>query len=330
MTMLLLLAALAVQTADAGTPPNASIGHTVTWAPDRSDGVAIVVFAPPLLNDDDTRAQLQLAAAEYNAAVTRLTASDGPLQLPWSNDRPAADEALAILAEAHRLARISKGALHWSCNERAALWQTARTTQVAPSNDDIEAVRKRCDSDVRVDLRTRTVTLREGAVIDVTILVRAYALQRASLWLVEHGLVDHIIDVGGDVVVHGMRGPQPWRVGLQDPRGTEPFAAGDAKNEAVAVVSDRTTTIVDGKRWHDTLDPRSGSPAQNSRMVAVFGPDAVTAKALATALFVLGDVEGKAMLSACKGYEAVWVLANNKTVLSPGARARLRVRPPTE
>jgi thiamine biosynthesis lipoprotein len=50
--------------------------------------------------------------------------------------------------------------------------------------------------------------------------------------------------------------------------------------------------MIDGKRVHHIIDPRTGYPAGKSQSVTVVAPNAATADALATALFVLGPEDG--------------------------------------
>ena len=53
---------------------------------------------------------------------------------------------------------------------------------------------------------------------------------------------------------------------------------------------------VDGVRHHHIIDPRTGRPARGCQSVTVVGRDAESADALATAVFVLGPVEGLALV----------------------------------
>jgi thiamine biosynthesis lipoprotein len=88
-------------------------------------------------------------------------------------------------------------------------------------------------------------------------------------------------------------------------------------------------------RQHRLLDPRSGEPARKARSVTVLGGDALTAKCLARAIFVLGAKDGLSLAARHKGVEVVVVDQKNVVHLSPGlkklaASGGLHQRPPTD
>ena len=49
--------------------------------------------------------------------------------------------------------------------------------------------------------------------------------------------------------------------------------------------------VWEGRRYHHIIDPRTGYPARGSRSVTIIHPDAATADAAATALFIAGPSE---------------------------------------
>jgi thiamine biosynthesis lipoprotein len=148
------------------------------------------------------------------------------------------------------------------------------------------------------------------------------------------------VSSGGDVVVVGQRGDRPWKVGVQDPRGPDPFLAlpvdTAALGGAVMSASDNESYfVVGGARYHSILDARTGLPATRCRSVTVLHKDPLLAEALARAVFVLGDKEGLQLVARVEGADAVVVTADNRVVLSralanmAAARA-LQQRPPTD
>ena len=56
--------------------------------------------------------------------------------------------------------------------------------------------------------------------------------------------------------------------------------------------------MIDGQRYSHIIDARTGYPARGDCVsVSVFGPDCMTADALATAISILGFEDGRQMLA---------------------------------
>jgi thiamine biosynthesis lipoprotein len=76
--------------------------------------------------------------------------------------------------------------------------------------------------------------------------------------------------------------------------------------------------MVDGKRVHHIIDPRTGYPSTGCMSATVVAKGAMTADALATAVFVLGPEAGLALLEALPGVEGIVVDSDGKTSASTG------------
>jgi thiamine biosynthesis lipoprotein len=76
--------------------------------------------------------------------------------------------------------------------------------------------------------------------------------------------------------------------------------------------------MVDGKRVHHIIDPRTGYPSAGCMSVTVVARSAMTADALATAVFVLGPEAGLALLEELPGVEGIVVDSDGKIGASKG------------
>ena len=98
---------------------------------------------------------------------------------------------------------------------------------------------------------------------DATGLVKGWAAQRASDVLLAHGLVDHVVNAAGDLVLSGSPAPgipgsvPPWRVGISDPVRPGTFAG---VLELVAA-PDRWALATSGpaERGPHVVDPHTGA-----------------------------------------------------------------------
>ena len=66
-------------------------------------------------------------------------------------------------------------------------------------------------------------------------------------------------------------------------------------------------TLIDGKHYGHVIDPRSGEPVERRVQAAVIAPTAALAEVLSTALVVLGEAEGIALVESLPASEAMFV-----------------------
>lgn len=245
-------------------------------------------------------------------------------------------EVFSLASEALRVARLSKGAFDPTFAAVSDLWSFPAHGEGEGKAAEEAALKERLAlvgyRDVKADEAARTLQLaRKGQRMDLGGLTKGYALDRAAALLDERGYQNFVLAAGGDLVVRGKRGGRPWKVGIQDPRATGHFAALEATPGAVMTTGDYERFFEHGgKRLHHVLDPRTGAPAEGVRSATVVAADGMTADALSTALFVLGEKRGLRLINKLRHTEAVLVTADNRVVVSRGLEKRLRWRPPTD
>ena len=153
--------------------------------------------------------------------------------------------------------------------------------------------------------------LREDVRVDLSALAKGYGVDRAADALIELGLENFMVEVGGEVRVVGTRQGTPWRIGVEVPDGgkQDVHVVVPLVDQALATSGDyRQVNWVDGKPISHTIDPRTGRPvAHQLASVSVVAETAMRADALATALMVLGPVEGHA-LAEDKGWPALFLV----------------------
>ena len=52
---------------------------------------------------------------------------------------------------------------------------------------------------------------------DLSSIAKGYAVQELHNYLINNNLSNHLIDIGGEVIVNGLNNGDPWTVGIQDP-----------------------------------------------------------------------------------------------------------------
>ncbi len=106
-------------------------------------------------------------------------------------------------------------------------------------------------------------------------------------------------------------GGQPWRTGVRHPRKDELLETLEVADRAVATSGDYEKFFeVDGKRYSHIIDPRTGYPVSGGVISAtIISPrSCLEADALATAVSVLGEAEGRRLVELFPGVEAILVV----------------------
>jgi thiamine biosynthesis lipoprotein len=162
-------------------------------------------------------------------------------------------------------------------------------------------------------------------------VAKGWAVDRAVAVLRGLGLKNFFVQAGGDLYAAGKRRDRPWRVGVRDPRGLpdQYFASMDVSEAAFSTSGDyERFFIVDGKRYHHIIDPRTCSPATASRSSTVLARTATDAEFLTKATFILGGTKAL-QLAESWGAAAVLVTDKNEVLVSKSLQGKLEYDSPT-
>ena len=244
---------------------------------------------------------------------------------------------LPLIEHSRELAVLSEGLLNTTNGGLIKLWgfDTQDTQNFRPPEPDAIAAQVAAAptiEDIKLD-RFFLSSSNPAAYLDFTGFMKGYALDHAALHLRELGILNTMINAGGDLHVTGSRAGHPWHVTIRRPNGTGVLATLDIQGDdsiiTVGAFEDYRTWK--GTHYHSILDPRTGWPAEGIRAVTVIHPEATLAHAAATALFIAGPKDWP-RIAARMGVEEV-LLTDSEGVLhiTPQARSRLRfLDPPTE
>ncbi len=269
-------------------------------------------------NVDEHAARTAIDAAFAEVARVESVMSEWQPQTPISlvnagaggDPVPAPRELVDIVRRGLALGEESRGAFDITWRGMGDLWAVHRDDFAVPEPAAVDAARARVDyrlvgvEDDAIELPAPGMALGLGGI------AKGYGIDRAAETLRSHGIESFYIDGGGDVVVAGGRGGEPWRVGVRAPRGgrTDLIGVLRVHDGAVATSGDyERVRVIDGRRYHHIIDPRTGYPTEGMWSVTVFAPTAERADALATAVFVLGAEEGLALIEAEPNSEALAV-----------------------
>jgi thiamine biosynthesis lipoprotein len=246
-------------------------------------------------------------------------------------------ETLSVIEESLEMSRRSGGAFDITFAAMKGLWKFDEDLESkVPPKEELERRRKLINwRDVVVDRRARTVRLRRpGMRLGLGGIAKGYAVDRCVGVLRAQGFSDFMVQAGGDLYVAGQKGAASWMVGVRDPRGgpRDIIARMPIKDHAFSTAGDyERSFILDGRRYHHIIDPKTGYPATPSREVTIYAPTAFLADALDDAVFILGPGKGLALVESMPDCGALIVDAHNQVWLSRRLEGKLqRTAAPTD
>lgn len=271
------------------------------------------------------RLEALLSRYREDSVVRRIDAASGKHAVAV----PA--EVMAILQSAVRVYRESGGAFDPTVGALAG-WRFEPGHQAAPPAAEIaRELRKVGGRDLHLDPKAGTAFLvRPGMALDLGGIAKLPILNAGLRVLEREGVVNALVNGGGDVLAMGRLSGRPWRVGVRDPRAPAQLLGVIAVDGygVVASSGDYERAFLRGGRiLHHVLDPKTGWPTVGVHGVTLFARDVGAVNGWGTALMVQGpgaasvwsnSRPGSAVLSALAD-GTVWQSRAMQGVLLPVA-----------
>jgi thiamine biosynthesis lipoprotein len=210
---------------------------------------------------------------------------------------PVSGDLLAVLEASQQIGAASGGAFDVTLGALSRLWKRAIRRGEMPGDEALAAARATAGPGMlQLDPAGRRARVGDaGTRIDLGGIGKGFALDEALEVLREgYGIKRVLIDAGGDVVAGD---PPPGVAGWSvEVRGNGPPWKVSVANLAVATSGDLYQHAVVGDvRVSHLIDPRTGQALADGAAATVVCASATEADALASALCVLGEREGRAL-----------------------------------
>lgn len=238
---------------------------------------------------------------------------------------PVDGVVLEMLRSCRDYETLTGGVVNVAMGSVLQLWHQARETALAdpasaavPDGQALAQAAAHTDpDDIILDFQAGTVYLADGQMrLDVGAIAKGWAARKAAELLPE----GYLLSVGGNICASGPKqSPDtPWTIGIRDPDG-------DGYLRTVAITGGSVVTsgdyerffTVDGVDYCHIIDPETLQPARRWRSVTVICADSDLADALSTALFILPQEQGQALLDQVNA-QALWVTPQGRLLTSPG------------
>lgn len=243
---------------------------------------------------------------EPRSELSRLNAAPPGF---WAVSEPFWD----LLNKAMDLADDTNGAVDPALGALVDLWgfgppgprplNAFGTGPTVPFEDEIAAARALSGwGIIRLNREARAVQQLGGIKLDLSGIAKGHAVDRVSERLTAMGATHHLVEIGGELRGAGVKPDgMPWWTELQQaPGAPAPRTVAGLFDLACATSGDWIRSFeVYGQTYSHTLDGRTGRPVENGvASVTVLAETAMYADAMATALTVMGPVEGPAYAEA--------------------------------
>lgn len=238
------------------------------------------------------------------------------------------DEKIISLIEfSIRMYEKTDGSVNIAMGSVLKLWHECREKNTEqsgsaplPTQAELSKAAEHSDiTDIVVDRENMTVYLADGEMsLDVGAVAKGYAADIAANALKDTGVTDgYAINIGGNVITIGQKTENtPWRVSVQSPYEQYNTHLTTVELNGTSLVTSGTYErkfVYDGKEYHHIINPDTLYPSEHFDSVSVLGENSAVCDALTTALFNMPLEQGKALVEATEGVEAMWAADKNIT-----------------
>ena len=156
------------------------------------------------------------------------------------------------------------------------------------------------NSNKKYDINQTTLIKYQDFWFDMSSIAKGYAVQKLHEYLLSNDLKNHLIDIGGEIIIHGNNKSIAWVVGIQDPtnKKDKPIITISNKDSSFLAIATsgeyRNYRYADGETITHTLDPSTNKSINNNlQSITVASQISATlADAYATAINVMGYEKG--------------------------------------
>lgn len=250
---------------------------------------------------------------------------------------PVSEATYEVLKRSIEFSKLTGGAFDITVGPLVDLWRSAKKKGVTPSQEEIAQARSRVGfENLTLHEKDKTVKLAvAGMRLDLGGIAKGHAVDKAIEAMQQAGAIGGMVDAGGDIRCFGKPPPgkKMWRIGLQDPK----LAKNDSESGlllilklhsgAVATSGDyQQFALIEGKRYSHIINRQSGTSAEGLSSVTIITDNATDADALATAVSVMGQEKGLALIETRPNTEAILITSqpNYELIKTSGAEKYMK------
>ncbi len=229
------------------------------------------------------------------------------------------DDTLAVLTAGLEFGQLSEGKFDISMGPIVDLWKIGTEDAHIPDPEEIRDQLQYVNYK-NIMISDHTVTIPQGAKIDLGGIAKGYAADEVSKILLENDVNKAIINLGGNIKVIGEKAEDtPYNIGIQGPE--------EMRNDYLGIIEVEDKTVVtsgdyeryfieDGIKYHHIFDSTGYPYVTPVASVSVITESSMMADALSTILFLSPIDEGIALCNSLEGVECIYVTKENQLYFS--------------
>ncbi len=237
----------------------------------------------------------QMSTYKKDSELSRFNQN---LSTDW---QPVSAELFTVVKEAQKISALSNGAFDITVGGLVNLWGFGPEPMkfTAPS----EALIKQRLAKIgykHLSLQEKPFAIKKAVpdlYVDLSAIAKGYAVDQVGELLEHIGIKNYMVEIGGEVRVRGNNNDnQAWQIAIEKPTPNKIMVERIVPLTDIGMATSgdyRNFFEVDGVRFSHTIDPRTGRPITHKlASISVLSATTIEADALATALNVLGPIEG--------------------------------------
>lgn len=287
---------------DSSKTPYISSKRYALNGPTMGTRYSAIFYSSRSLDIEDLSTQLQAAVDEVDdqmspwkqqSALVRLN------QTPVGTNLKVPEHFGKVLARAQYIGSASNGAFNMAVGEAINAWGFGPHSR-RPHPEKIRVAKKPCfltGAAVLFDPVAGVARRVSDVQIDLCGIAKGYGVDQLCHVLNAAGIKDYLVAVDGEMRSSGKKpNGRSWIIGVEEPDTRARKIAHMFELNGLAVASSgnyRHQVVLEGFVSSHTMDPSTGSPVCNNlNAVTVIADDCMSADAWATALLVMGEIDG--------------------------------------
>jgi thiamine biosynthesis lipoprotein len=257
-----------------GAPARITLAH-----PDKAEAQRLFGLCAAEIE----RLENEFSLHREQSALSRLN-RDGALEAP-------SHDMVMLLSEARAVSALTDGAFDVTVQPLWTLYAdhfTAHPGDIkGPPQAEIDAARALVGyQDLAID-SDRIAFTKPGMAATLNGIAQGYVTDQIAKILRANGIESVLVDLGETMAVGEHPEERPWAIGLTDPFDPANYdTVIDLADRAVATSGGYGTQFSSDGRHHHLFHPARGASANHHASASVLAPNATTADALSTALFI--------------------------------------------